>query len=56
MVRFRTSQNVAIKETPVLKQVSAETTSGKGVTVQLLLESLFLLLEQEYMSELGGGQ
>lgn len=32
MVSCRISQNVTIKETPVLKQVSVETTSGKGVT------------------------
>ena len=48
MVSFRTPQNITIKETSVPKQVSAETTSGKGVTVQLPLESLFLLLKQEY--------
>lgn len=54
MVSFRTSQNVTIKETSVLKQVSTETTGGKGVTVQLSLESLFLFLEQKYMSGWGG--
>lgn len=32
---LRTSQNVTIEETPVLLQIDAKTTSGKGVTVQL---------------------
>lgn len=55
MVSSRTSQNVTIEETPVLLQVGAETTSGKGVTVQLPLKFLFLL-EQESVSEWDGGE
>lgn len=54
MVSSRTSQNVTIEETPVLLQLDAETTSGKGVTVQLPFEFLFLL-EQESVSEWDGG-
>lgn len=37
LVSSRTSQNVTIKETPVLKQFATETTSAKGVTVQFPL-------------------
>lgn len=51
VVSAKASQNVKIKKTPVLQPVYTETTNGGQVTVQLPLESLFLLLGQKYMSE-----
>lgn len=49
---FRTSQNATVQETPVLKEVQKPQVQRGYSSVT---GSLFLLLEQEYMSESGGG-